>query len=103
MTGPEVAEEKRLAALTSLLPEGRPGLLRWPEETDSTNLQLKALAGEVAPEGSVFLAERQLAGRGRLGRSFASPPGGLYLSYLLRPDRAPEDLGELTARAAVAG
>ena len=103
MTGPELTgEQRRLAALRARLPEGRAGLLRWPEESDSTNLRLKAWAGEGAPEGSVFLAERQLAGRGRLGRSFASPPGGLYLSYLLRPDRAPEDLGELTAWAAVA-
>ena len=69
---------------------------------DSTNARLKAWAGEGAPAGSAVLAQSQTAGRGRLGRSFASPPGGLYLSYLLRPDLPPEDLGEITAWAAVA-
>ena len=42
MTGPEFSgEEKRLAALTSRLPEGRSGLLRWPEAVDSTNTRMK--------------------------------------------------------------
>ena len=95
-------EDKRLAALTSRLPEGRGGLLRWPEAVDSTNTRLKAWAREGAPAGSVLLAEQQSAGRGRLGRSFVSPPGGLYLSYLLRPLFAPEELGEITAWTAVA-
>ena len=103
MTGPEYSgEEKRLAALTSRLPEGRGGLLRWPEEVDSTNTRLKEWARQGAPPGSVLLAERQSAGRGRLGRSFASPPGGLYLSYLLRPRLAPAEVGEITAWVAVA-
>ncbi len=103
MTGPASSGEAlRLAALTSRLPEGRSGLLRWPEEVDSTNTRLKEWAGEGASAGSVVLSERQTAGRGRLGRSFASPPGGLYLSYLLRPGLAPEELGEITAWAAVA-
>ena len=103
MTGPESREEKlRLAALSARLPAGRGGLLRWPEAVDSTNTRLKEWARQGAPAGSVILAERQGAGRGRLGRSFASPPGGLYLSYLLRPAQAPEDLGEITAWVAVA-
>ena len=103
MTGPESPGEKlRLAALASRLPEGRGGLLRWPEETDSTNSALKAWAQQGAPPGTVYLAEKQTAGRGRMGRSFASPPGGLYLSYLLRPDVPPEAVGEITAWTAVA-
>ena len=103
MTGPESREEKlRLAALRARLPAGRGGLLRWPEAVDSTNTRLKEWARQGAPAGSVLLAETQGAGRGRLGRSFASPPGGLYLSYLLRPAQAPEDLGEITAWVAVA-
>ncbi len=103
MTGPESPREKaRLAALTSRLPGDRGGLLRWPEAVDSTNLRMKEWAREGAPTGSVLLAETQNAGRGRFGRSFASPPGGLYLSYLLRPGMQPEDLGEITAWTAVA-
>jgi len=38
-----------------------------------------------AREGLVLIAREQTAGRGRLARSWASPPGGLYLSLLLRP------------------
>ncbi len=95
-------EALRLSALTSRLPEGRGGLLRWAEETGSTNTALKAWAAHGAPPGTVFLAERQTAGRGRMGRSFLSPPGGLYLSYLLRPGLPPEDVGEITAWVAVA-
>lgn len=103
MTGPEFSgEEKRLAALTSRLPEGRSGLLRWPEAVDSTNTRMKEWARQGAPDRSVLLAETQSAGRGRLGRSFVSPPDGLYLSYLLYPRLAPEDVGEITAWVAVA-
>ena len=103
MSGPASPGEKlRLAALSARLPAGRGGLLRWPEEVDSTNTRLKEWARQGAPAGSVLLAETQGAGRGRMGRSFASPPGGLYLSYLLRPALAPEDMGEITAWVAVA-
>ncbi len=103
MTGPESREEElRLASLRACLPADRGGLLRWPGEVDSTNTRLKEWAREGLPAGSVMLSERQTAGRGRLGRSFVSPPGGLYLSYLLRPELPPESLGELTAWVAVA-
>lgn len=52
---------------------------------ESTNTYLKAMAKKHAPHGTVVIADHQTAGRGRLGRSFASPKGaGLYLSVLLR-------------------
>lgn len=51
----------------------------------STNTYLKELARRGAPHGTVVIADHQTEGRGRLGRSFASPEGqGLYLSVLLR-------------------
>jgi len=53
--------------------------------TGSTNDDARTLALEGAPEGTVVLAERQTAGRGRLGREWASPPGGVYASIVLRP------------------
>lgn len=54
--------------------------------TGSTNADLAAAAAGGAPEGAVVLAERQDAGRGRLGRGWASPAGaGLLVSVLLRP------------------
>ena len=73
------------------------------EQVDSTNNYLKRLALEGAPEGTVAVADAQSAGRGRLGRSFQSPPGtGIYLSILLRPPVAPERAVNLTACTAVA-
>lgn len=72
-------------------------------ETDSTNRVAKEWLAAGAPHGALVLAERQSAGRGRLGRAFASPPGGLYMSLCLR--RGPEEDASLplvTAAAAVA-
>lgn len=72
-------------------------------ELDSTNDQLKALARQGAPHGTVLLAERQTGGHGRLGRSFHSPAGaGIYMSILLRPHCRPHELMHLTCAAAVA-
>lgn len=71
------------------------------EDTPSTN-DLAARHGEAGrPEGVVVVAGAQSAGRGRVGRTWASPPGaGLYVSTLLRPAR--RDLGLLTLTAGVA-
>ena len=72
-------------------------------EVDSTNLRLKEAyrAGEIAPP-YLLVAESQTAGRGRLGRSFVSPPGtGLYMS-LLAAFPSNTDAGKITVLAAVA-
>ena len=72
-------------------------------ETDSTNRYLKELAAAGAPEGTVIIAGRQSAGRGRLGRSFFSPEEkGIYMSLLLRPEIALERSVLITSMAAVA-
>jgi len=64
--------------------------LRVVAETGSTNADLALLARAGAPEGSVLVAERQTAGRGRLGRQWESPPrAGLAVSVLLRPVAVP--------------
>ena len=89
------------ACLRALLGQERD--ICWLTETDSTNRQLRLLAEHGAAAGSVLLADAQTAGRGRLGRAFASPMGkGLYLSCLLRPAISPAALGKLTPWAAVA-
>ena len=73
-------------------------------QTDSTNTRLKELAQAGTPSGAAVIADRQTAGRGRLGRSFSSPAGvGLYLSYLLRPTLPEGRLMTVPALAAVAG
>jgi BirA family biotin operon repressor/biotin-[acetyl-CoA-carboxylase] ligase len=58
-------------------------------EVASTNDAATALASSGVGEGRVVLAERQTAGRGRLGRRWFSPPGsGLYVSVVLAYDGA---------------
>ena len=72
-------------------------------EVGSTNDYLKEAARGGAPEGLAVLAERQTAGKGRLGRSFQSPAGlGLWMSVLLRPTCPPECLPPVTALTAAA-
>lgn len=66
-------------------------------ETASTNAELRAR--ECAVHGETVIARRQTAGRGRLGRRFESPEGGLYLSVMLRGYAEP---GQVTIRAAAA-
>jgi BirA family biotin operon repressor/biotin-[acetyl-CoA-carboxylase] ligase len=56
------------------------------EEVPSTNDEAKKLAAEGAPEGTVVLASVQTTGRGRLGREWFSPNGGLWMSIILKPD-----------------
>lgn len=68
----------------------------------STNDLVKERAKNGAPAGLVIVAERQTKGRGRMGRTFHSEGGGLYMSILLRPTEAAEDALALTTRAAVA-
>ena len=94
-----------LQRVRDLLPESYP----WPDlfqyfpEVGSTNDVLKVLAKQGAPQGTALMAGAQTAGRGRLGRSFQSPPlSGVYLSMLLRPRCAPAQLMHLTCATAVA-
>ena len=75
----------------------------WLEETGSTNDDLKKMARQGAPHGTVLVADRQSVGHGRMGRSFHSPGGvGIYFSILLRPQCAPGELMHLTCATAVA-
>lgn len=60
--------------------------------TGSTNDDLAALAAEGFPEGTCVVADEQTAGRGRLDRTWVSPPGGgLWMSVLLRPGAVAAD------------
>ena len=71
------------------------------KEIDSTNTYIKKRIS-VLDDGFTVLSERQYAGRGRLGRKFVSPEGGLYMSTLLIGRDFIENTGALTVRAAVA-
>jgi BirA family biotin operon repressor/biotin-[acetyl-CoA-carboxylase] ligase len=70
------------------------------ERTASTNADLVAAAGGGAAEGAVLVAEVQESGRGRLGRTWTSPPrAGLTFSVLFRPPTASGWLPLLTGLA----
>ncbi len=70
----------------------------YDSTVDSTNLRCRALAENNAVEYSTVIAEKQLQGRGRLGRSWFSPPeSGLWFSILLRPHNySPADVSAIT-------
>ena len=71
--------------------------VHFARETDSTNLWIKRLAKEGAPEGTLALVEFQSAGRGRLGRSWEVPEGtSVMMSILLRPKFEPQYAPTLT-------
>lgn len=60
------------------------------ESTGSTNVDVATVAGAGEPEGYVQVADQQTEGKGRLGRSWESPPGSsLSVSVLLRPVDVP--------------
>ncbi len=67
------------------------------EETDTTNNRARELALEGAPEGTLVVAEKQTAGRGRRGKVWESPLGtGIWMSLVLRPQIMPVEASVLT-------
>ncbi len=71
------------------------------EVTGSTNDDARTLAEKGAPEGTVVIAARQTAGRGRFGRTWESPAGGMYASVVLRPQCALSELAPVPLVIAV--
>lgn len=96
----EGARACEVSLLRAFAPEGRRVI--YSAETGSTNTDLRAFAAAGAPTGTLAVAERQTEGRGRRGRSFASPPGGVYFSLLLRPSLPLSEVSSLTGALAVA-
>jgi BirA family transcriptional regulator, biotin operon repressor / biotin---[acetyl-CoA-carboxylase] ligase len=71
--------------------------------TDSTNDVALSLVLEGAPHGTVVVAEEQVAGRGRFGRSWYSEKAtGIYTSVILRPELAPSAAPIITLMAGLA-
>lgn len=68
----------------------------------STNEHAKTLAKNGYPAGTLVRAREQTAGKGRLGNSWTSFDGNLYMSLLLRPDMNATLIGQLSFLAAVA-
>ena len=76
--------------------------INYFEEIGSTNDIAKELARKGASEGLLVIAERQIGGRGRRGRVWHSPSGGIWLSLVLRPKLHSHDVPKLTFVAAIA-
>lgn len=72
------------------------------ETVTSTNDEARALAEAGAEDGTLVWAREQSDGRGRQGRVWASPPGNLYISLILRPDCALAEAAQLGFIAALA-
>lgn len=73
------------------------------QKTDSTNVRAAQLAEEGAAHGMLVVADAQSDGRGRRGRSWASPKGkNVYFSLLLRPAFPPDKASMLTLVMALA-
>ena len=73
----------------------------YNDEVLSTNDEAKKNAD--MPDGSLFIADVQTAGKGRLGRSWVSPRGtGIWMSLLLKPDIPLSDISQLTLIAGIA-
>lgn len=72
------------------------------DEVDSTNDYSKKIAKNMA-DGSIVIADEQLSGKGRRGRSFYSGKGeGIYISFILKPNLEPSRAPFLTSIAAAA-
>ena len=73
------------------------------DSVDSTNDVLKDMARKGAPSGTVVISDCQTGGKGRRGRSFASPKGvGIYFSYLFKPESGFDKISNLTSWTAIA-
>lgn len=79
--------------------KGTPELFFY-ESADSTNLRAREWARGGGGD-AVFVAASQTAGRGRLGRSFLSADGGIYVSFLVHPTEGLSSPSGITAEAAV--
>jgi BirA family transcriptional regulator, biotin operon repressor / biotin---[acetyl-CoA-carboxylase] ligase len=96
---PPIPERIRAGLRTARL--GRS--LRFYDRVASTNTTALELAEAGAPDGTVIVADSQTRGRGRMGRSWISPPHtNLHVSVILRPETDPARIGLWSLAAALA-
>lgn len=71
------------------------------DELDSTNEEARRLAKGGGSHGAVIWAKKQTSGKGRMGRSWVSPEGNLFVSILLQPEKSMKEFSQLSFVAAV--
>lgn len=72
------------------------------DSLDSTNEEAKRLARSGGGHGAVIWAKKQSDGKGRMGRSWLSSEGNLFVSILLHPQKPMAELSQLSFVAAIA-
>ena len=93
----------REARLSRRLRDSRIGARIYAfKEVSSTMDVAHQLAADGEPEGTMVCALRQVQGRGRQGRLWESPPGGAYLSIVLRPQRSLAEIPQISLIAGLA-
>ena len=89
ITAPEVSEHIKTETLGKEI--------KYYSEIGSTNEEAKKLARDNAKEGTLVIADKQVSGKGRLGKVWDSPRGtGIWMSLILRPHIMPSEAGQLT-------
>lgn len=73
------------------------------DSIDSTNTKAQELAEKGYPSGTLVVANKQIAGKGRRGRNWESPSGcGIFMTLMLKPDINPNNASMLTLVSALA-
>ncbi len=78
------------------------GDVEYHEDVDSTNSVAAEAARDGAGHGYLVVAGRQTGGKGRRGREWESPEGGVWASCVLRPELSPREASVITLAASVA-
>ncbi|WP_069999852.1 biotin--[acetyl-CoA-carboxylase] ligase [Cellulosilyticum sp. I15G10I2] len=95
---PDVITQSEIASIINTKLLGKD--IHYYEKVDSTNEVAKTLAREGAAEGTLIMADKQLMGKGRLGKTWDSPSGtGIWMSLILRPHIIPGQASQLTLLA----
>ncbi len=95
---PDVITESEISSIINIHILGKK--IHYYDKVDSTNETAKLLARKGAEEGTLVIADRQLMGKGRLGKTWDSPSGtGIWMSLILRPKITPGQASQLTLLA----
>lgn len=101
LDSPDVIDAREIESLLHTRWAGKP--LYYYDETDSTNTRAKADGEKGAPHGAIYMADKQVTGKGRRGRVWESPSGtSVYMTILLRPQIAPVKAPQITLLMALA-